>query len=114
MPNPWENAPEKVPVSGQVNAFFRWKNGKDLPDSFTMDLFIVPELSTTFTIPEQAKVDISFRRLQQFKVAPGEKICYAFGEDKGIVEADEKGLITLQQVLLTREKKTVRLTRFKG
>ena len=114
-PNPWENTPEKVPVSGQVNAFFRWKNGKDLSDSLTMKLFLVSpsELSTTFPIPEQARADVSFRRLQQFKVLPGEKICYAFGEEKGVVEADSKGLITLKQLLLTRDKKTVKLTRFK-
>ncbi len=114
-PNPWENPQEKVPVSGQVNAFFRWKNGKDLPESFSMGLYIIsPEqLSTSFSIPEEARVDVTFRRLQQFRIAPKEKICCAFDGENKVIEADENGLVTLRQITLTRQIRTVKLTRFK-
>lgn len=112
-PNPWENDPEKVPIAGQVNAFFRWKNGKDLQNSFTMNLYIIsPEkLQTFFPIPEKAKVNVSFRRLQQFKIAPHEKIAYSFGDKTGIVEADENGLLTLEQLELTQTPQTIFLKR---
>ena len=97
----------------QVNAFFRWKNGKDLQNSFTMNLYIIsPEkLQTFFPIPEKATVNVSFRRLQQFKIAPHEKIAYSFGDKTGMVEADDKGLLTLEQLELTQTPQTIFLKR---
>ena len=55
--------------------------------------------------------NVSFRRLQQFKIAPHEKIAYSFGDKTGIVEADENGLLTLEQLELTQTPQTIFLKR---
>ena len=71
-PLPWPNQLTDK-KSGQINAFFRWKNVRDTPDVVEMTLFLVKpaDLKTTFTIPTEATADVSLRRLQMLKVAPG-------------------------------------------
>lgn len=115
-PNPWENDPEKVPSSGQVNGFFRWKKGKDLEKIFTMKLFLVtPEtLTTSFPIPEEVSTDVSLRRLQKFHIEAGEKIAYSFGDLSGTVRADANGLLTLKGLKITSKETPLILTRCKG
>ena len=114
-PNPWENDPGKVPSAGQVNGFFRWKKGKDTSERFTVKLFLLTEnnLKTSFPIPEKAVADLSLRRLQLFKIQPGEKIAWKFGSQSGIAKADEKGLLTLSALTFTGREETLELKRVK-
>ena len=54
-PLPWpDNLSDKK--SGQVNAFFRWKNLRDTPEAVEMSLFLVKpsELKTTFPDPDRS------------------------------------------------------------
>ena len=72
-PLPW---PDQLgdKKSGQINAFFRWKNVRDTPDAIETTLFLVKpaDLKTTFTIPTESTADVSLRRLQMLRVAPGD------------------------------------------
>ena len=101
-PLPWPDqlADKK---SGQVNAFFRWKNVRDARDAIEMSLFLIKpsELKTAFTIPAKATVDVSLRRLQTMRVAPGETVRWVFGGAKGEIQADTVGCITIPKLKIT-------------
>lgn len=83
--------------SGQVNAFFRWKLTSDTPDAVEMSLFLIKpsELKTNFTIPTAATADVTLRRLQNLRVAPGAKIRWTFGSTNGEAQADATGHVTV-------------------
>ena len=107
-PLPW---PDRITdkKSGQVNAFFRWKNGRDTADAFETSLFLVKrsELNTTFTIPTEATADVSLRRLQMLRVAPGAAARWTFGTAKGEARADAAGCITIPGLKITAEPTTL-------
>jgi len=103
-PLPWPNQlTEKK--AGQINAFFRWKNGRDTPDTIETTLFLVKpsELKTTFTIPAETTADVSLRRLQMLRVAPGAVVRWTFGTSDGKVRADAAGCITIPRLKITAE-----------
>ena len=113
-PLPW---PDQVAdkKSGQVNAFFRWKNVSDQPSAVEMSLFLVKpsELKTTFTIPAEATADVSLRRLQMLRVAPGESVRWTFGAASGQVQADAAGCITIPKLKITAEPATLSVAKAK-
>jgi hypothetical protein len=113
-PLPW---PDQLAnrKSGQVNAFFRWKNVSDTPDAIEMSLFLVQplELKTRFTIPAEATADVSLRRLQALRVAPGETLRWTFGTAKGEVQADAAGCITIPKLQITAEPATLSVAKAK-
>jgi poly(3-hydroxybutyrate) depolymerase len=101
---PWpDHLDEKKP--GQMNAFFRWKNVADKPAKAEMSLFLTKpaDLKTTFTIPNSATADVTLRRLQNFKIAPGEKIRWTFGKTDGTATADANGRVTIPQLRISAE-----------
>ena len=83
-----------IKKSGQINAFFRWKDVRDTPETIETSLFLVKpaELKTTFTIPAEATADVSLRRLQMLRVAPGAMVRWTFGTSEGEVRADATGM----------------------
>ncbi len=91
--------------AGQINAFFRWKAGADTPDAVETSLFLVKpsELKTTFTVPTEATADVSVRRLQMMRVAPGETVRWTFGKSSGEVKADAGGVVTVPKLKITAE-----------
>jgi hypothetical protein len=103
-PLPWPNhlADRKA---GQVNAFFRWKNARETPDTIETTLFLVKpsELKTRFTIPAAATADVSLRRLQSLRVAPGAKVRWSFGTSAGEAQADATGCVTVPRLRITAE-----------
>ncbi len=103
-PLPWPNQLTDK-KAGQINAFFRWKNLRETPDAIETTLFLVKpsELKTTFTIPAEAIADVSLRRLQKLRVAPGEMVRWTFGKLDGEVRADAAGLITIPRLKITSE-----------
>jgi hypothetical protein len=72
-----------------VNAFFRWKNLRDTPDAIEMTAFLIKplELKTTFSVPTEATVDVSLRRLQMLRIAPS--------ATNGAVQANTAGCVTI-------------------
>jgi poly(3-hydroxybutyrate) depolymerase len=107
-PLPWPNqlADKKA---GQINAFFRWKNVRDTPDTLETALFLVKpaEIKTSFTIPTEATADVSLRRLQKLRIAPGAMVRWTFGAAKGEVQADADGSITIPRLKITAEPTTL-------
>jgi hypothetical protein len=107
-PLPWPDRLDDK-KSGQVNAFFRWKNVRDTPDVIETTLSLVKpsELKTTFTIPAESTADVSLRRLQKLRVAPGAAVRWTFGTANGEVRADAAGCITIPGLKITAEPATL-------
>ena len=103
-PLPWPNQLNDK-KAGQINAFFRWKNVRDTSDTLETTLFLVKaaELKTKFTIPTEATADVSVRRLQMLRVAPGALVRWQFGASSGEVRADAGGCITIPRLRITAE-----------
>ena len=51
--------------------------------------------------------DISFRRLQVLRIAPGAKMAWTFGSANGEVQADNAGLVTIPGLKITVEPATL-------
>ena len=103
-PLPWpDHLTDKKP--GQVNAFFRWKAVSDTADAVETQLFLLKgsDLETSFAIPTEATVDVSFRRLQRLRIAPGGNVRWTFGSTDGEAKADVTGYITIPKLTVTAE-----------
>lgn len=110
-PLPWpSNLTEKKP--GQVNAFFRWKTVSDTADAVETELFLVKpsDLTTSFAIPTTATADVSLRRLQKLRVAPGAIVKWTFGVASGQATADTTGCVTIPGLKITAEPTALRVT----
>ncbi|MDO4628980.1 MAG: hypothetical protein Q4C70_07330, partial [Planctomycetia bacterium] len=103
---PWPER-EKATEPGQVNAFFRWENGTDSAETFQMTLWMVTDKelgSKIFTAPKETVTDVSVRRLQNFCVAPNQKVKWTYGTQSGTITADKNGLVTITDLKMTQEK----------
>ncbi|MFO0802905.1 MAG: PHB depolymerase family esterase [Gemmataceae bacterium] len=107
-PLPW---PDELTSkkSGQLNAFFRWQNVSDTADAVEMKLFLVKaaDLKTSFTVPTEATADVTLRRVQKLKVAPGAAVSWTFGTAKGETKADAQGVVTIAGLKMTSEPTTL-------
>lgn len=107
-PLPW---PDRLAdkKSGQVNAFFRWKNLNDRVDGIEMSLFLIKatDLKTSFPVPTEATADVSLRRLQNLKLAPASTVAWTFGTTKGEAKADPQGCVTIPGLKITAEPATL-------
>lgn len=107
-PLPW---PDELTSkkSGQLNAFFRWQNVSDTADAVEMKLFLVKaaDLKTSFTIPTEATADVTLRRVQKLKVAPGAAVSWTFGTAKGETKADAQRVVTIAGLKMTSEPTTL-------
>ena len=113
-PLPWPDQLDDK-KSGQINAFFRWKTLSDTADAIAMSLFLIKpsELKTSFTIPTEATADVSLRRLQKLRVAPGAKVRWQFGSANGEVQADATGCVFFASLKITSEPTTLTVIRTK-
>ena len=95
--------------SGQVNAFFRWANVSDTADAVEVKLFLTKaaDLKTTFTVPAEATADVTLRRVQKLKAAPGATVQWTFGTAKGEAKADAQGIVTVPGLKITAEPTTL-------
>ena len=113
-PLPW---PDKLDdqKSGQINAFFRWKDVRETPDTIEMSIFLLTpaEFKTTFTIPQESTVDISLRRLQTLQIAPGNTVRWTFGSASGEAQADASGCVTIAGLKVTAEPTMLSVTKVK-
>ena len=99
---PWpDNLKSKE--AGQVNGYFRWKSREDTAEALEVSLFLVtPEnLKTRFAIPKEVVADVSLRRLQNFRLSPGEEFRWEFGKAKGEGRVDDEGLIAIPRLRIT-------------
>ncbi len=76
--------------------------------SLHLSLISIPaDLQTTFEIPKEATVDVSFRRVQNMQVVPGKLVKWTFGAVKDEVTADAMGLITIPGLRITATPETL-------
>lgn len=104
---PWLGASTNFDVSGQMNAYFRWKQQADTPARFTMQLWLAhPALSNAPpAMPESSIADVTLRRLQHFKVQPGTTYDWQWVRGQtagsGKIIPDAANLLTIPQVTVT-------------
>jgi pimeloyl-ACP methyl ester carboxylesterase len=99
--------------SGQINAFFRWRNLRDDEEGFEMALYVASaeEIGTRqFAPPASARADVTVRRIQDAKLARAKKVRWTFGSASGTVERDENGTLTIPSVEITRKPEILRLS----
>ena len=114
--SPWLNAPVEYDNTGQINAYFRWKNERDAPAEFAVQLWIAhPEVATPPPMPEKATADITVRRCQQFKIERGHSYAWQVSRDgytlvSGKLSPDAANLLTIPQVPLTTAPAELRIT----
>ena len=113
-PLPWPDQLDDK-KAGQLNAYFRWQNIADTPNKIEIALFLSKssELKTAFTIPAEATADITLRRLQMLKVAPGETVQWTFGSAHGETPADASGCLTIPQLKISAEPTTLSVSKAK-
>lgn len=113
-PLPW---PDQLTdkKSGQVNAFFRWKDVRETADSAEISLFLLKpsELKTTFAIPAESTADVTLRRLQNLRTAPGDSVQWMFGSAKGQVKADKEGRFTIPRLSISSTPQTLSVRKTK-
>ena len=74
-----------------------------------MKLFLAraADLKTSFTVPTDAAADVSLRRIQKLKVAPGVAVSWTFGAAKGEARADAQGCVTITGLKIAAEPTTL-------
>jgi hypothetical protein len=105
---PWLGTSSDFDESGQINAYFRWKDQRDEPSRFTMQLWIAhPTVENPpTTMPDASTVDITLRRLQHFKVQLKKTYTWQMVRNgkpvaSGKIIPDAARLLTFPKVTLT-------------
>ena len=93
--------------SGQINAYFRWKNLQDSAKKFTIQLWLAHPTAANPppAMPETSTADITLRRLQLFKVQPGKSYRWRLLRNgisiaSGTVVPDVANLLTIPRLTL--------------
>jgi pimeloyl-ACP methyl ester carboxylesterase len=105
--SPWEDSAD-FNESGQINAYFRWKNQQDKPSKFAMTLWIAhPTVDNPpSAMPDTSTADITLRRLQSFQVTPGRTYTWKLVrggklEASGKMSPDAANLLTIRNVTVS-------------
>lgn len=105
---PWIGTPATFDESGQINAYFRWKDEQDEPSKFTMQLWLAhPTVNNPpAMMPDTSTVDVTLRRLQRFQVQPMKTYTWQLVRDgkpvaSGKITPDTAHLLTIPQIILT-------------
>ena len=78
---------------GWINRGIHWQNILDTPQKYEITLKVYhPQ------IKYPATADITIRRRQRFRFAPGTVLSFAYGKVKGQLRIDKDGLLTVPQV----------------
>ena len=112
-------------IAGVLNRFLRWDTSGivDTWERFEISLFVVngmgnappqveyPSLGDRFDRMLPVLVDVTPRRLRLFRCVPGESVRWEFGGLMGLVDAAADGSVTVPQIPLDTERRTLLLTR---
>lgn len=103
-PIPWPRDESRTD-SGQVNAFFRWEVIADEADRFEIALRLLrqDEWESRVVFPAESTANVSLRRLQQFRLAPGERFTWEYGGASGEGAADAEGVPTVGDITIKRD-----------
>ena len=103
---------EGAKCSGQVNAFFRWRNVRDDDGGFSMELRVASaeELGTRhFSPPEKVVADVTIWRIQSPRLRDATRVRWRFGEKSGEAVRDAHGALTIPRLELARSPKALDL-----
>jgi hypothetical protein len=114
-------------IAGTMNRFLRWDATQivDTLDRFAMPLRVLdgegsdppapgyPSRGDRFDGELPVVVDVTPRRLQRFRVRPGERLRWRFGAVEGEVVADEQGEVTVPGLELTLVWQTLEVERLR-
>jgi pimeloyl-ACP methyl ester carboxylesterase len=112
--NPGSGEPKDGDPAGQINLYLYWetKNIVDTPERWEMTVGLID------TAPKAVStVDVTPRRLQAFSVSPGARLKWTNTslQDRRVIQsgeavADKWGLITLQNVVVSKAKNRLKLS----
>lgn len=109
--------PSKAPKSGQINAFFRWRNIKDSEDAFSIGLYIAsPEElgSSLFDTPGSAIADVTLQRIQSQAVRNAEFLEWTYGDMSGTICKRPGESPTIENIPVERTMRILTLRPGKG
>jgi pimeloyl-ACP methyl ester carboxylesterase len=105
---PWGASSTDFDESGQINAYFRWKNQQDKRSKFAMKLWIAHPIvkNPPPAMPDTSTTDITLRRLQSFKVTLGRTYTWRLVRGgrlaaSGKTSPDGANLLTIPHVTLS-------------
>lgn len=112
-------------IAGTLNRFLRWDATQvvDTLDGFAVPLHVhdgdgaaapksgYPSTGDRFDGELPVVVDVTPRRTQAFRLQPGERVAWTFGEARGEATADATGAVTVPGLALELEWQTLALTR---
>jgi pimeloyl-ACP methyl ester carboxylesterase len=113
--NPGNGDPETGDAAGQINFYLYWDTESivDRADRWEMTVGLIDQAPQ-----DDATVDMTPRRRQQFKAQPGERLMWtnvSLGTKKtlqsGTIVVDKKGLVTLEKVLIGKKKNRITITK---
>jgi hypothetical protein len=100
------NTPADFSESGQINAYFRWKNDVDTQSDFAIQLWIAHPSAQQAAAPDSATADVTLRRLQHFQTLLGKSYIWQLSREGRIVASgnttlDTTNLLTIPHLTLT-------------
>ena len=105
---PWSNKPDASDDTGQINGYFRWSCLADTSSDFAMRLWLEHPVADSLPpgAPNESVADITFRRVQHFKVEPNKNYEWRLirsGETvaSGVILPDADGLLTIPKATIT-------------
>lgn len=107
---PWLiSSGESSDQTGQINAFFRWKNIEDTQTSFSLELRLLKpsEIKSAMTFPMESIADVTLRRFQRFEVTAGKDYSWQLQREgvvaaKGNAQPNATGLLTIPKLTITQ------------
>ena len=106
---PWPGRRDsKAP--GQINAFFRWADGKATDSAVTIKLFLADLKSRHFTVPDRAVADVTLRRLGALKVKRGDSLSWTYGGKTGSAIVGADGLLTVPRLEIMKKPQTLKVS----
>lgn len=99
---PWPDRTSTA--SGQLNGFFRWSDIADTENEFAITLKLLGnnEWETRVELPKESTADITFRRLQNFRLHPGEKFEWTYANKSGTGIASDDGRPEIEKLTVTQ------------
>lgn len=87
-------------LTGWMNRGLYWENIQDTKEKWSTEIYLKDTASA-----QKVSADLTPRRLQNFRVVKGRNYAVKVGNTTGYVMADEKGLITIRNIVFESNKR---------
>jgi hypothetical protein len=103
--NPGNGQPDDGDIVGWINRGMAWRDIEDEPDHYAITI-----LAEYPGLEYPVRTDVTLRRVQKFKTAPGERLSVRSGDAPPVpIEADGRGRVTIPRIAIPSQA-GVRLT----